>query len=282
MNLDLMKRDARPTGGVWSLRGLLESTQSRGLDVTEPVLVTGVEENLSIVLTHPLPYGSVLVLKGSPSSAPSQAAADAQSWLLSQVDWLPWTPPGIDAGETCWLRGKSGGYDTHLPYLRKAVEETTGPVLELGCGEGSTPMLHELVAQRGRDLVSVDNNEEWIAKFVYLTLSSGQIVGDRTAPPAVAGGSHIFFHDPDPAREVRGPWSVAFVDHAPGHTRVNAVERLRNVADYIVVHDTEESGYGVWDTLQSFKHKKHFRRSRPWTSVVSETREIFADPFGVE
>ena len=48
---------------------------------------------------------------------------------------------------------------SHLPVLIKMVLMTDGPILELGTGFFSTPVLHWLCAEKKRKLVSYDSSE---------------------------------------------------------------------------------------------------------------------------
>jgi hypothetical protein len=65
---------------------------------------------------------------------------------------------------------------THLPLLMRAIINTTGPVLELGVGWNSTPVLHE--ACSGRLLVSVENEPQWAENFRFLETPQHRIVYD--------------------------------------------------------------------------------------------------------
>ena len=56
-------------------------------------------------------------------------------------------------------------YSTHRPVLVKILAITDGPVLELGCGWGSTPLLHKLCKEQNRMLITVEDNMDWMARF---------------------------------------------------------------------------------------------------------------------
>lgn len=261
MNVSLMVRDARPTGGIWTVHDVA----TMWINDKRPILIKGSRSSVNLFqdVEGKVPWGSAVVF--SNLSADEGLALDV---ILDKVKWRRWSPAGVEAHETCYVKSsRGGGYDTHQEYLRRAVELTTGPVLELGCGEGSTPMLHAT----GRAIVSIDNNQEWLLKY----------------STTLATTHHEFFHDQDPGKstlwgENGERYGVVFVDHAPGETRKAAVERARNIADFCVIHDAEDVGYQIWETLESFKYKRHFRFMRPWTSVVSMTREIFESPYPEE
>ena len=120
-------------------------------------------------------------------------------------------------------------YATHQRLLVKYMMQTTGPVIELGAGNYSTPILHEIAAAQGRPLTTVDNNPEWLNRFKLFewerhTLTLLPSWDDFQAEPC----------------------GLAFVDHAdpPGHPRWIQVEKLLPVAGVIVIHDTEDDLYG--------------------------------------
>lgn len=149
------------------------------------------------------------------------------------------------------------GFATHLPLLVACVSHTTGPVLELGCGAYSTPVLHALCSQ-GRELVSYEYDLEWFAHFKRFNR-----------------GSHKLEHAPDWDKVViEKPWDVAFVDHAPGIRRIIEIKRLKPFAKLIIAHDTEHRSYGYEPVLATFKHRVEWRPYSPWCSVVSDVDDL--------
>ncbi len=51
--------------------------------------------------------------------------------------------------------------------------------------------------------------------------------------------------------------------------------RLKNSADYIILHDTEpdcEKEYGYDKVWEHFKYRKDWKLCRAWTTVVSNTK----------
>jgi hypothetical protein len=138
------------------------------------------------------------------------------------------------------------------------VARTGGPVLELGCGDYSTPLLHLLC--RNRPLVSVETDRGWLERYSDLRTKDHEFhLAQDWAGAAIID-----------QRE----WDVALVDHAPGERRVPEIRRLINRARFIVVHDTEDGGYGYDRVLPEFKYRFDFKRWEPWTSVVSMVEEF--------
>lgn len=148
-------------------------------------------------------------------------------------------------------------YATHLPLLAACVAHTSGPVLELGCGAYSTPLLHALCV--GRPLVTLENDAAWHTRFFHL-----------------ARGQHTMKLIGGPWEEVGlgGPYDVALIDHSPPVRRVEEIVRLRGQVRLFVVHDTEHRGYGYEPVLTSFPHRVEWQGYAPWTSVVSDLDDL--------
>src|SRR5678816_1277742 len=72
------------------------------------------------------------------------------------------------------FRGKNEGDSpmdivaSHQRCLIAAMMRTTGPVLELGVGWYSTPLLHEICKVQKRKLLTFDNNSDWLVQFLPL------------------------------------------------------------------------------------------------------------------
>jgi len=161
---------------------------------------------------------------------------------------------GKEMNEQIAAMARLNGFATHLPVLIACVNHTTGPVVELGCGAYSTPVLHALC--QGRELLSLDYNADWYACFKRF-----------------GRGSHTLGHVTNWAAEPRidRAWDVALVDHAPGIRRVPEIKRLKAAgARLIVIHDTEHRSYDYEPTLATFKHRLEWRPYSPWASVVSD------------
>jgi hypothetical protein len=263
MNLDVFRRIVRPMREC-----PLEAAPD--LSTEEPVLLYGDGEEGVREFERVAPlvgWGSAVVLTGIAEEQWSRAHAIAERNVFR--DWFRGKDvPGLPAEARTWVKSEYDGktYSTHLPYLLEAVRRTAGPVLELGAGESSTPSLHKECAKNKRVLLTVDNSDEWLSRFDQLWFSEHRCY--RVDDPAEV----LLWND--------GWWKnrsfgVVFVDHSPGETRGKAIDRSRDRAEYIVVHDTEDLGYGVEELLSTFKYRKDFRRARPWTTVVSTTKEIW-------
>jgi len=170
------------------------------------------------------------------------------------------------------VKRKPDGFATHLPLLTACVLATDGPVIELGCGFWSTPILHELCSpfpghRDGRRLLTCCANADWLGRF------SRQLATDE----------HFFLAvDPDAdgagwARlpEIDHNWDVALVDHAPPGRRKHDLMRLADTARLVVVHDSEPHAcYSYEKAFERFRYRCDDRRWEPWTTVVSNVEDL--------
>ena len=150
-------------------------------------------------------------------------------------------------------------YGTHLPALIACVLRTTGPVLEMGAGLWSTPVLAALCGACGRRLVTVEQDAAWLARAL------------RASGPRHPLHEALGDYD-DPAIDA-GRWSVVLIDHVTERRQPDLM-RLAGRAELLVAHDADVASYG-WD-FSSFRHVMIFQEMRPWTAVLSNERPVGA------
>jgi hypothetical protein len=156
-------------------------------------------------------------------------------------------------------------FGTHQAVLRACLDQTSGSVLELGCGLYSTPLLHERCAAEGRLLVSADTDEAWLKRFADMS-----------------GEGHQFLHV-TPERDWNllpyqlRPWSVVLVDQHPAAARLVSIAALMDAAEFIIVHDTETATYFYEPLLRQFRYRFD-DGCDPQTTVVSNLRPFRHSP----
>jgi hypothetical protein len=157
-------------------------------------------------------------------------------------------------------------WGSHLVPLMACVCETMGPVLEIGIGHFSTPVLHAVCEAMGRDLVSVEQNEEWYEEFKSYSNKSHRVILTKDYD------SNDIICDP------WAWWSVSFIDNSPGgERRKNDFKRLIENSDYVVVHDYElENLEAIHPILESSTDIKWaiYNRYKPPTLVASKRKLI--------
>jgi len=168
---------------------------------------------------------------------------------------------GIALFSLCMFNCALLGYHptgTFIPVLISAVENTAGPILEIGCGDNSTPLLHALCSVNERYLLSISVDKEMFSKYSYLNRPWHQI----TILPSVA---HV-------NKDVW--WSVVLIDYISETERINAIKVLRATTDIFVVHDADSLHHEFNNLLDSFKYRYDYKQYVPSTTIVSDTIDI--------
>ncbi len=171
----------------------------------------------------------------------------------------------IKVGDAKFIFNKE--YTTHMGVLVKVEQMSEGPVLELGGGFFSTPLLHWLCAEKRRRIVTYEDNrffDDFLKRFTSRTHS-------------------IVFIDNWDEFNLGEHWGMVFVDHDPvdgsdiAARRKYDTLRLKDKADYIVIHDTNFFDKdGKWDNdfWSNFKYVYHWTWATPNVSIVSNFKEI--------
>ena len=152
-------------------------------------------------------------------------------------------------------------WSSHIPVLIRAMEITDGPVLELGLGISSTPLLHMLCLDRGRVLVSYDNDKQYTDMFRKYH-SQGHAIKLVSNWDELDTKEH--------------QWSVVLIDHKPEDSRKVEVRRLAWV-DYIIIHDTEPANNYLYEYDQIyplFKYRFDYTKARAHTTVLSNSKDL--------
>lgn len=156
---------------------------------------------------------------------------------------------------------------THNGLLAMAINKFQGPVLELGVGHYSTPMIHFMCMDRW--VVSMDTDPGWLGFFEqHFRTANHQFVCTNGTPPS---NSWWMIQE-----MVRKSWGVVFVDHAPAEDRVKCIRMLRGTAGCFVVHDAEPVSkcYEWGDIFDTFKYKRYYDRYGNGTMIVSDMKEV--------
>lgn len=148
-------------------------------------------------------------------------------------------------------------WTTYVGVLVRTLLISQGDVIELGAGSSSTPLLHWVCKDMHRKLITYENG---IAYYEF------------------ARKFRSYFHrvvfvknwDEIDTATHRG---LVFDDHLPMQRRGIEAIRFKDSADYIVMHDSEKDRYysEVW---QHFKYVYTWKGCRPWTSVVSNFKDL--------
>ncbi len=153
-------------------------------------------------------------------------------------------------------------WGTHLVPLIECLENSRGPVLELGLGISSTPVLHALCEDSDRFLLSLDNDPVFVEMFKKYRSSRHKVelVGDWD------------LYDLD-----HNIWAVALIDHKPDARRIKEIIRIADLTTYVIIHDSEPDKNDLYhydEIYPLFKYKFDYRKTPVHTTVLSN----FHDP----
>jgi hypothetical protein len=147
-----------------------------------------------------------------------------------------------------------------MPVLLACLRHTAGPVLELGSGWFSTPLVAAFATDR---LVrTVETNHEWYDRISRVC----------TYQPITRHRHQIaFVPDYNDAPIDDQQWSVVLLDHEPPPRRGVDALRPRDRCQLMIGHDSEHPDYGYGPAFDTFKYRFTLSSVFPWTTVVSDT-----------
>jgi hypothetical protein len=163
---------------------------------------------------------------------------------------------------------------SHQPALIWAMENTSGDVLELGMGNCSTVLIHELLKGTNRKILSIEDSSDWMNKFIHLESTNHQFV-------SIERSVDSWKHKIDECSYFN--WSVVFVDQGYGEeiwrpTRNYAVQKLVQCADFVVAHDADvfpemkSSEYNWIEYVPTYKAEPN--RNGPPTYIFSKKHSL--------
>ena len=150
---------------------------------------------------------------------------------------------------------------THIPLLVRVFDKSEGDVLEIGTGYFSTLLLHWLATISERQVHSYESSTHWY---------------NRNKKSETAFHHIHLCTDWASADFDQKHWGMVFIDHAPEARRSVEIARLANLADYIVIHDTDLSDrkYRYSTIWHLFKYRYDYTKLWPSTTVVSNFKDL--------
>lgn len=129
------------------------------------------------------------------------------------------------------------GYGSNAIPLVVASLVTSGDLLELGMGSFSTPLLHRLAVDTGKQVVSIDTDINWVNNFVPYNKTMNHKVFCWQSFDQIEKKLGI---------EETKLWGIVLVDHINATQRAFDAKIYANKAEIVLVHDAEktvEHGY---------------------------------------
>lgn len=149
-------------------------------------------------------------------------------------------------------------YVSHIVPLIRAVEHTTGPILELGMGF-STIVLHSMCKHTKRPLFSYENDPVWCDKYRGFSTTWHKIQFVDNWEGIMIGAKHSDI-------------GVALIDHRPANMRRETAYALKDNAHFIILHDSEPENrrfYGYDKIYPDFKYVYQYAETTPHTAILS-------------
>ena len=141
-------------------------------------------------------------------------------------------------------------YATHLEALVNAALETPGDILELGCGNYSTPILSAIARHRGNRLSVKSSCREWAEQFTKVA----DVELDDSEKWTPEGKDGLVFLDNEQLTRDRIKW----------------LPELQQHCDCIVMHDSDAamSHSHYPEMVKGFKRIKTHNTHTPWTVTL--------------
>ena len=238
-------------------------------------------------------------IMGSPSARTGQLASTVDSCRLEALNTLFRSSSNrsihlddsLQQARKCWQEALvfylnyplDNTFGSHVIPLLASLWATDGAILELGSGWHSTPMVHRLSSQQNRQVLTSDGTYAWLKKFIFLASDRHDLFFVDTNNTQAKGNLSEDVHVVSSwgaIGEQQQHWGCIFVDHAPAMQRIVELQRLRNNADLLVVHDTEPNHdrvYRVQKLLNTFNYRTIFGKgwTNTFTDIVSDShREL--------
>lgn len=150
-----------------------------------------------------------------------------------------------------------------IPILTKLMEHVNKPVLELGMGWNSTPLLHWLCKEKGLTLLSFETDKEWVKLFRDYQESGHEIVCVEDYDKWEFPSTHF---------------GLVLVDHRPARKRRSSAKYFADKADFVLLHDSEladNPAYKYSPIYDNFKYRYEYKGvGKPYTMILSNTIDI--------
>jgi hypothetical protein len=173
---------------------------------------------------------------------------------------------------------------THQPVLYEMAMRTSGPIIEFGCGYGSTELLHEICKENKRLLISLDDSLEWLNLFKEKYKSDSEwhqfifVTGKPSKESPSAQHWIEFLNNLDLLKECQ--FDICFIDQDPWQARVETIKYMRDKAKFFILHDCDyfpreglfgttitpivNNHPGVFDFSDVFRYYKVYFPLPPW------------------
>jgi hypothetical protein len=156
---------------------------------------------------------------------------------------------------------------------------TKGPVVEFGCGMVSTQIINHLI-EPTRDFYSFEEQEDFAEHFAVMFLDypnfqmKHYLDFDRAIEQAKSIKPSVFFIDNETPAD--GNARIARGEEYTYPRRRRLIQEFREVAEIIVVHDTQDKSLNSIDLWKDYKYVWTLKpmNNYPWTTLASMTIDV--------
>lgn len=176
----------------------------------------------------------------------------------------------------------SSPFATHQPVLIELLKKTSGHILELGCGDGSTKLIRSHIDgfNGKRKLVSVESNQEWFNKYKHLETAHHHLyfVDAGNEDSHETGEKWVDFLQQKKIDEL--DFEICFIDQSPWNARTSALRYMLPRCKIVVVHDVDYFPVNnLWGKVINTKREGNKVMHKMDFSDVSANFKVFYPPF---
>jgi hypothetical protein len=166
------------------------------------------------------------------------------------------------------------GYATHQLVLIDILKRINKPMLELGAGDYSTPLIHDILKDKKIRILTLDHDKDWLNKYEYLRNEFHDF-------KCISNTDIQKFYDEDSEQ-----WGLVFIDYGtedpgdPWRARINALLKYSKTADYIILHDCDALVMGdnpFGETIKPINIEECYTGIRNYNKIFKYWIEFFVD-----
>ena len=168
---------------------------------------------------------------------------------------------------------------THRPLLTDLVKNTTGHIIEFGCGNCSTVLIKNLIKNTNRKLISLESNKEWLNKFIHLEDDNHKFFfvdankdydNDNTANIWIN-----FIKNNEIINNMT--FEICFIDQSPWTARTHTLNYFKNSCKYLIVHDVDYfPHYKKWGTiLKTEEINGNIKHEMDFSDIVNNFKTFY-------
>jgi hypothetical protein len=130
---------------------------------------------------------------------------------------------------------KTHPYYTHQPFFIEIIKNTSGNILECGCGDGSTKMIKEQIKNTNRKLISLESNLEWLNKYKHLADEFHELyhIDANNDDNLETGNKWVEFIKQHKLND----FEIVFIDSSPWLSRKCCFDYYLDKSKIIIIHD---------------------------------------------